>query len=221
MTDNLRERVLAAVRKGLADPVGTPKALKPRLRGYTIDSAKENAVTSPTICNQTSSTEIKGITASPPVSANMDSQPKKPVEPSGATCKEEIVELPQAQRYRKTFGHLQLKPPEYVREDRWEQAVEDGRRFLAAWSTQAEALGWTSADLFGLAPVPDRPHPSYRRLSRYDLMGLIWLLEGKEVIALTSASATIRNSLTGNVTVYRKDNKPALGPLGDSLDDFS
>jgi hypothetical protein len=50
---------------------------------------------------------------------------------------------------------------------------------------------------------------------------LIWLLEGKEVIALTSDSATIRNSLTGNVTVYRKDNKPALGPLGDSLDDFS
>jgi hypothetical protein len=24
----------------------------------------------------------------------------------------------------------------------------------------------------------------------------------------------------GSVTVYRKNNKPALGPLGDSLDDF-
>ena len=25
---------------------------------------------------------------------------------------------------------------------------------------------------------------------------------------------------TGNVTVYRKANKPAFGPLGDSTDDF-
>jgi len=27
-------------------------------------------------------------------------------------------------------------------------------------------------------------------------------------------------SPASNVTVYRKNNKPALGPLGDSLDDF-
>jgi hypothetical protein len=25
---------------------------------------------------------------------------------------------------------------------------------------------------------------------------------------------------SGNVTTYRKRNKPAFGPLGDSLDDF-
>jgi hypothetical protein len=103
---------------------------------------------------------------------------------------------------------------------RWQHAVEDGRRFLATWGQQAESLGWTSADLFGLAPVPDRPHPSYSRLSRYDLTGLIWLLEGKDVIALTAESATIRNPITGNITVYRRHNKPAFGPLGDSLDDF-
>ena len=27
--------------------------------------------------------------------------------------------------------------------ERWEAAVEDGRRFLAQWGTQADALGWT------------------------------------------------------------------------------
>jgi hypothetical protein len=59
----------------------------------------------------------------------------------------------------------------------------------------------------------------YRRLSRYDETGLIWLLEGREVIAMTEETATIRRS-SGSVTVYRKSNKPALGPLGDSLDDF-
>jgi hypothetical protein len=40
------------------------------------------------------------------------------------------------------------------------------------------------------------------------------------VIALTEATAAIQNP-TGAVTVYRRFNKPALGPLGDSLDDFT
>jgi hypothetical protein len=35
-----------------------------------------------------------------------------------------------------------------------------------------------------------------------------------------SESAVILNPSTGNSTRYRKDNKPSLGPLGDSLDDF-
>src|SRR5262249_2773140 len=36
------------------------------------------------------------------------------VGPDGLGCKVEIVELPQAQRYRRTFAHLQLKPPALV-----------------------------------------------------------------------------------------------------------
>jgi hypothetical protein len=34
------------------------------------------------------------------------------------------------------------------------------------------------------------------------------------------SDGTIRNPRTGNVTVFRKNNRPVLGPLGDSLDDF-
>jgi hypothetical protein len=63
----------------------------------------------------------------------------------------------------------------------WQQAVEDGRRFLARWGEQTKALGWTAHDLFGLAPPPERPAASYRRLSRYDMTGLIWLLRGRPV----------------------------------------
>ena len=77
----------------------------------------------------------------------------------------------------------------------------------------------TPADVFGLHKPPAEPHPSYSRLSRYDCTGVVWLLQGKTVIALTADTATIRNPTTGNVTVYRKNNRPALGPLGDSLDD--
>jgi hypothetical protein len=48
---------------------------------------------------------------------------------------------------------------------------------------------------------------------------LIWLLRGKEVVALTEATAAIENP-NGSITVYRKHQKPALGPLGDALDDL-
>jgi len=74
--------------------------------------------------------------------------------------------------------------------------------------------------LFGLHTPPEQPHPSYSRLSRYDATGLIWLLQGRPVVALTEATASIRNP-TGSITVFRKHNRPALGPLGDSLDDFA
>ena len=57
---------------------------------------------------------------------------------------------------------------------------------------QAEALGWTAKHLFGLHKPPNRPHPSYSRLSRYDETGLIWLLGGREVVALTEATERSR-----------------------------
>src|SRR5262249_16718226 len=101
------------------------------------------------------------------------------IRPDGLGCKVEIIGLPRAQRYRKTFAALQVKPPALIDIARWRQCVEDGKHFLAKWGEQAEALGWISADLFGLAPVPAKPHPSYRRLSRYDETGLCWLLQGR------------------------------------------
>jgi hypothetical protein len=38
------------------------------------------------------------------------------------------------------------------------------------------------------------------------------------VVVLTDATAAIKNAI-GNVTIYRRHNKPELGPVGDSLDD--
>jgi hypothetical protein len=123
-------------------------------------------------------------------------------------------------RFGRTFSALEARCPEHVDVPRWKQAVEDGRRFLATWGSQAEAMGWTSVDLFGLHQPPERPHPSYSRLSRYDCTGLCWLLQGRPVVALTETRASIRNPKTYTVTTYRRLNKPALGPLGDSLDDL-
>jgi hypothetical protein len=121
---------------------------------------------------------------------------------------------------RLSLAAIESRCPDHVAADHWQQAVEDGRRFLAQWGEQAEALGWTARDLFGLSPLPDKAHPRYRRLSRYDETGLIWLLRGRPVLALTESTAAIE-SPTGAVTVYRRHNKPALGPFGDSLEDLS
>src|SRR5215472_14989508 len=75
MPDDLRDRVLAAVRKGLAASLDISKTEKPWLRGYNVDSATESAVTNPATGNRTFPNEIKGVTALPPVSAKRDSQP--------------------------------------------------------------------------------------------------------------------------------------------------
>jgi hypothetical protein len=108
--------------------------------------------------------------------------------------------------------------PEYVDQDRWQQAIADGRCFLAQWNESAAGLGWSARDLFGLAEIPDGPGSNYQRLSRYDQTGLIWLLQGRPVVALTSHTAVIETT-TGTLA-YRRHDKPALGPLGDSLDDM-
>src|SRR5262249_25453418 len=112
--------------------------------------------------------------------------------------------------YGSTIATLESRCPDLVPPARWQQVIGDGRAFLAKWGRQAEALGWTARDLFGLQPPPAEPHPSYSRLSRYDETGLIWLLQGRPVVALTETTAAIQNP-TGAITTYRRHNKPALG----------
>jgi hypothetical protein len=123
----------------------------------------------------------------------------------------------------KPFAHdftaIERRCPEYIDQGPWQRAVEDGRRFLAQWGYQASALGWTGEELFGLHTPPASPHPSYNRLSRYDCTGLVWMLNGNPVVALTTGTACIQHK-SGSITIYRKFNKPGLGPVGDSLDDF-
>jgi hypothetical protein len=121
--------------------------------------------------------------------------------------------------YSKVLFALQAGCPAGIDNTDWRQAITDFNAFLATWGQQAYVLGWTAGELLGLPPVPTRPAPSFRRLSRYDLTGLIWHVRGHPVVALTESSAAIQGT-AGVVTVYRKYGKPALGPLGDSLDEL-
>jgi hypothetical protein len=120
--------------------------------------------------------------------------------------------------YASALAVLRAECPAYIDAANWQQANEDGQGFVTQWGKQAEALGWAPADLFGLHTPPEKPRPNYRRLARYDQTGLIWLLHGRRVVELTKDKAVIETP-TGTVA-YRRYNKPALGPLGDSLNDF-
>ena len=117
--------------------------------------------------------------------------------------------------YVSALAALRAECPAYVDAADWQQAIEDGHRFVTQWGKQAQALGWAPADLFGLHTPPEKPAPNYRRLSRYDQTGLIWLLRGRPVIALTKTAATIL-APSGASLMYHRHNKPAPGLIGDS-----
>ena len=123
--------------------------------------------------------------------------------------------------FARVLDALGRRCPDQIEPERWRLRITDAQRFLVDWGDKALALGWTAGELLGLHTPLAKPHPSYCRLSRYDATGLVWNLAGRRVVALTADTAAIENRTTGNVLIYRKHNKPGLGPLGDLLDDFT
>jgi hypothetical protein len=79
----------------------------------------------------------------------------------------------------------------------WKTLQEDGLVFLREWAAQAHALGWDALDLFGVRA--DAPS------CRLDCMGLVPLLGGRPVVAITEMIAAI-NAASGGTLVYRRRN---------------
>jgi hypothetical protein len=106
--------------------------------------------------------------------------------------------------YQGAFDALERRCPDLVPKDRWQKAVEDGRQFLALWGAEAEASGWTVPELFGLHPVSERPAANCSRLARLDDLGLLWILRGRPVVALTAKEAIIRCNSGATLKFYRR-----------------
>ncbi|MDD3182400.1 MAG: hypothetical protein PHD48_06325 [Alphaproteobacteria bacterium] len=87
------------------------------------------------------------------------------------------------------------RPAAYTQR-RWEQIINDGGLFLDQWKKQVVALGWQAVDVFGVCP--DAPE------WQYDQMGLVPLLEGRRVVAITADSARIMCADGAALTYYRK-----------------
>jgi len=96
----------------------------------------------------------------------------------------------------------EMSCPFSVQPNRWRRLNVDAARFVVAWGASAAALGWETLDLFGCHPLaPDQ---------RYDYMGIVWLLTGASVAAVSADSMAMRTKSGAKQTVYR----PRL-PLGD------
>jgi hypothetical protein len=80
-----------------------------------------------------------------------------------STCAKSAISAKSPSPYQSEFDGLERRCPEVIEPERWQQTVEDGRQFLATWGEQAKDLGWTAQELFGLHPVPAKPHPSFQR----------------------------------------------------------
>jgi hypothetical protein len=86
---------------------------------------------------------------------------------------------------------------------KWRQVVMDAAAFLERWAAQAAALGWPAWELFGChcrAPW-----------GRIQGMGLVLLLQGDEIAALTAVEAVIRTP-TGAHQRYRRKPADPLHP---------
>ena len=86
-----------------------------------------------------------------------------------------------ASTYAGALAALIERCPAFVEAERWQQCLANAERVLAQWGEQAAVLGRTERDLCGLREPPAKPHPSYRRFSRRDCIGLVWLLQGAPV----------------------------------------
>jgi hypothetical protein len=92
--------------------------------------------------------------------------------------------LPASEWHAILVGLKERAAPGWIMPDRWEVLLHDAGRFLDQWSSTAHAMGWTALDFFGVHPTqPAR---------RFDVMGLLLLLQGGETIALTEENASIR-----------------------------
>jgi len=92
------------------------------------------------------------------------------------------------------------QPPGDMPPHRWQRFVDDVGLFLdSGFAEQAAALGWSPHDLFGC----DRDRP----FARIDRAGLLWLLNGDKLVALTADTATIETRTGARQTYRRKPDE--------------
>jgi hypothetical protein len=93
-----------------------------------------------------------------------------------------------------------IAPPRTYPAHAWQQLITDAERFLDDWAQQAAALGWPAWELFGC----------HRRApwARIDGMGLVLLLHGDPLAALTATEAVIRRASGAHQTWHRRQRDP-------------
>jgi hypothetical protein len=111
-------------------------------------------------------------------------QPQEPQEPQRAAIASDEIEVAIEERaalaadrmpgcYLDAWARLQCQRPLLLAEGDWRRAIDDGGRFLDAWSDEAAALQWTPGELFDVTA------------------GLVWRLAGERVETLGADHARL------------------------------
>lgn len=90
---------------------------------------------------------------------------------------------------------LAMPCPEKIDRARWQRFLSDCGRFLDTLAESAASFGWKAHDLFSVA--------GGESFARVQLAGLLWLLNGEAIVALTADDAVIRTK-SGAVQTYRR-----------------
>jgi len=98
------------------------------------------------------------------------------------------------------YARLCVMPrhPDFT-EDRWQSLIDDAGRFMDGWAVTVAAMGWTALEVFGV----DGRMP----YTRIDQMGLVPLLGGSEVVAVSADSVTVQTSTGARQRILRANKK--------------
>ena len=95
---------------------------------------------------------------------------------------------------------LAMARPASCPDAKWQALREDAYRFLRDHAARAHELGWTGLDLFGV-------HPG-KPWVRFDCMGLVPILNGARVTALSGIEAVIEKSSGARLTFRPRTMAP-------------
>jgi hypothetical protein len=103
------------------------------------------------------------------------------------------------------FAKLCTMPrPESVQPRCWQQLIDNAGRFIDRFAHQARSLGWDTGSVLGChLGKPD---------ARFDMQGLVWRIEGGELVMITEATAQIRKP-SGDVLTYRRHAPDPREPM--------
>ena len=95
---------------------------------------------------------------------------------------------------------LGTPPPEDMAPESWMLFLASCDAFMAGpWPGKAASMGWTAHNLFGC--------DNLKPVERVDRMGLLWLLRGGRIVALTSESAVIEMPSGSRLTYQVKHTR--------------
>jgi hypothetical protein len=89
--------------------------------------------------------------------------------------------------YADAFAQLQIAQPIGVAHSQWLRAIDDAGRFLDQWGNVAEKLQWSARDIFKKPAAP----AATRLPLDLGTVGLCWVIDGQNVVALDACSVTI------------------------------